>query len=101
MNRIDIEKWIEEGLSSSSKSLTEDRAKAVFRRFNIPVVDEKRETTEEGVLASCRTTGFPVVLKGIGNSILHKTEKGLVRVGLNTPDEVRRAVKKMQASAGE
>ncbi|MFA5906553.1 MAG: acetate--CoA ligase family protein, partial [Desulfobacula sp.] len=95
MNRIDIEKWIEEGLSSSSKSLTEDRAKTVFRGFNIPVVDEKRETTEEGVLASCRTTGFPVVLKGIGNTVLHKTEKGLVRVGLNTPDEVRRAVKEM------
>ena len=101
MNRTDIEKWIEQGLSSSSRSLTEDRAKAVFRLFNIPVVDEKREATEEGVLESCKKTGFPVVLKGIGNTILHKTEKGLVRVGLNTLDEVQRAVEEMRASAGE
>ena len=101
MKQADNEKWIQEGLLSSSKALTEDQAKSIFRLFKIPVVDEKRETDEKGVLDACQKTGFPVVLKGIGKTILHKTEKGLVRVGLSSEDAVQKALKEMQVSAGE
>ncbi len=101
MKITDIEKQIEDGLLSPSKSLTEDQAKNIFKLFKIPVVDEKREAEEEGVLDACRKTGFPVVVKGIGKTLLHKTEKGLVRVGLNTEDQVQKALKEMKASAGD
>src|SRR3989339_2109700 len=100
MNLSDIKKWIGQGLLSSSSALTEDQAKNIFKLFKIPVVDEKRETDEKGVLEACRKTGFPVVLKGIGKTILHKTEKGLVRIGLNSFDEVKTALREMEESAG-
>ncbi len=100
MKNTDIEKWIEKGLLSSSKAFIEDQAKSIFRLFKIPVVDEKRETRTEGVLKACRETGFPVVLKGIGKTILHKTEKGLVRVGLNSEDQVQKALGEMKDSSG-
>lgn len=41
--------------------------------------------------------GFPVVLKGAGPSILHKTELGAVRLGLRTQDEVSAAATEMRA----
>ncbi|MFA5904184.1 MAG: acetate--CoA ligase family protein [Desulfobacula sp.] len=100
MKMTDIEKRIEDGLSSPSKSLTEDQAKLIFKSFKIPVVDEKLETEEEGVFDACRKTGFPVVLKGIGRTLLHKTEKGLVRVGLSSEEQVKKVLMEMKESAG-
>lgn len=95
----DIGNWIE--LSDTPKALSEDSAKKIFQRFNIPVVPEIRGTQEEDILKACRETGFPVVLKGIGPGILHKTEKGLVRVGLASETEVRGAFQEMKVSAPE
>ena len=105
MKLTDIQKLINERLLSSSKiisiskSMPEDEAKKIFKLFHIPVVEEKKETDVDRVLTACRKTGFPVVLKGIGATILHKTESGLVRVGLNTRDQVLDAVDEMKKSA--
>ena len=107
MKLTDIQKLIDARLKASSKinsipipkSIPEDEAKKIFALFNIPVVEEKRETDIDQILSACRETGFPVVLKGISTNILHKTEKGLVRVGLNDESQVVNAVKEMNISA--
>ena len=44
--------------------------------------------------------GFPVVLKGLGSKLTHKTEMGLVHLGLVSKEDVLAAGKKIQASAG-
>ena len=43
--------------------------------------------------------GFPVVVKLNGDAIAHKTERGLVRLGLADPDAVRRAATDLLAAA--
>ncbi|MCD4677662.1 MAG: acetate--CoA ligase family protein [Desulfobacula sp.] len=109
MKLTDIQKLIDTRLRSSSKtvsktssiskSIPEDEAKKILKLFHIPVVEEKKETDVDRVLTACRKTGFPVVLKGIGATILHKTESGLVRVGLSTRDQVLDAVNEMKKAA--
>ncbi len=99
MKQTDIQELINEKLVSPSKSMTEDEAKKIFAVFDIPVVEERRETEIPCILDACKKTGFPVVLKGIGKTILHKTESGLVRVGLNTEKQVVDAVKTMKTAA--
>jgi acyl-CoA synthetase (NDP forming) len=99
MKPTDVQKLINSRLLSSSNAMTEDVAKKIFKLFNIPVVEEKRETDTNQILEACKKTGFPVVLKAIGKTILHKTEKGLVAVGLNDEGQVLDAVKKMKLSA--
>lgn len=101
MKLTDVQKLIRKKLQSSSKSLVEDDAKKIFKLFNIPIVEERRETDAKGVLDACRKIGFPVVLKGIGDKILHKTESGLVRVGLSTEAQVFDAVKEMKKTSGD
>jgi len=96
---MDIQKLINARLNDYSLTITEDVAKKIFALFHIPVVEEKQETDVNQILEACRETGFPVVLKGISTSILHKTEKGLVRVGLNDEKKVLEAVKEMKISA--
>ena len=101
MKLSDIQNLIDIRLESTSisKSISEDEAKKIFALFHIPVVGEKRETNTNFILSACHETGFPVVLKGIGANILHKTEKGLVRVGLHDETSVLDAVKEMKISA--
>ncbi|MBC2704065.1 acetate--CoA ligase family protein [Desulfobacula sp.] len=99
MKLTDVQKLINERLLTSSKVLVEDEAKKIFKLFDIPIVEEKRETDVNRILEACQKTGFPVVIKGIGANILHKTESGLVRVGLNTEDQVCDAVREMKKFA--
>jgi len=99
MKLTDVQPLIHTRLVSSSKSMSEDEAKKIFALFHIPVVAEERETDTDQILLACRKTGFPVVLKGIGKTILHKTESGLVRVGLNDEGQVLDAINKMKKSA--
>ena len=102
MKFIDIQELIDTKLKSSVKSMAEDEAKRIFKLFHIPVVEEKQTSTDtDKILDACNQTGFPIVLKAAGTNILHKTESGLVQVGLNSDNQVLDAVKKMKNSAGE
>lgn len=99
MKLTDVQELINARLNSSSKSMAEDEAKKIFELFDIPIVEEHREIDEDRILDACRKVGFPIVLKGIGGTILHKTESGLVRVGLNNEDQVLDAMIEMKGSA--
>jgi acyl-CoA synthetase (NDP forming) len=47
--------------------------------------------TAEGALAAARAAGYPVVLKGAGPTLLHKTESKAVFTGLSSEEAVTRA----------
>ena len=47
--------------------------------------------TAEGALAAAREVGYPVVLKGAGPTLLHKTESNAVFTGLASEEAVSRA----------
>ena len=100
MNPVNVQNLIDLKLQSSFKSLAEDDAKKIFKLFHIPVVHEQQTDMDVGnVLNACNKTGFPIVLKAAGPKILHKTESGLVRVGLNNENQVLDAVKEMKKRA--
>jgi acyl-CoA synthetase (NDP forming) len=99
MNLTDVQKLINASLLTSSNAMSEDVAKKIFSLFHIPVVEEKREIDANQVFEACQETGFPVVLKAIGETILHKTEKNLVRVGLNDEAQIIDAIREMELSA--
>ena len=52
-------------------------------------------------LDSYRAFGYPVVVKGLGAALAHKTERGLVHLNLNTSQAVEKAVEAITASAGD
>jgi acetyl coenzyme A synthetase (ADP forming)-like protein len=47
--------------------------------------------TVEGALAAAREVGYPVVLKGAGPNLLHKTESGAVFTNIGSEDSLCRA----------
>lgn len=48
-------------------------------------------TTEEDAVAAADRIGYPVVIKAVGPRILHKTDVGGVKLGLQTAADVRAA----------
>jgi acyl-CoA synthetase (NDP forming) len=80
--------------------LTEAESKKLLSAYGIPVVKETVVNTQESAVVQSRAVGFPVVLKGLGANLTHKTERGLVKVNLRSVAEVRRAYREITQSAG-
>jgi acyl-CoA synthetase (NDP forming) len=57
----------------------------------VPMVPCRLARSAEGAVACAEALGYPVVLKGAGAGIAHKTELDLVRLGLDSPSAVRAA----------
>jgi acetyl-CoA synthetase (ADP-forming) len=82
-----------------SRTLSEADSKALLARHGVPVVDERLAADPDAAAAAAAELGFPVVAKLCGASIAHKTERGLVRLGLGDADAVRAAAADLLARA--
>ena len=74
-----------------ARQLTEPESLDVLRHFGVPTVP----TVVCGSLAEAQKAadamGYPVVLKGVAEGVAHKSDLGLVHVGLRDADAVGRA----------
>ncbi len=92
---------ISKHIESGTTSLNEDEAKKIFRQLKMPVVEERKVTTRKQVLDAGDEFGYPLVLKGIGQDMLHKTEAGLVMVGISSRARLEEAIQSIEERAGE
>jgi acyl-CoA synthetase (NDP forming) len=97
MNPIEL---IRKAKTEGRTALTEAESKAVFKEYGVPVVPESIAATPGGAVAAAERIGFPVVLKGLGEKLAHKTERGLVFLDLNDAEAVRRAAARIAAAGG-
>ena len=80
-------------------ALSEYDSKGLIGAFGVPVTrDEVAQDTDEAVAAAERI-GYPVGLKVNSADILHKTEAGAIRLGLNDAGAVRAAFDEVIANA--
>jgi acetate---CoA ligase (ADP-forming) len=73
------------------RTINEYDAKRLLAEFGVPVAREHRVATIAEATRAARELGHPVVLKALSDDIPHKTELGLVAVGLAGDDELARA----------
>ncbi|UCG08791.1 MAG: acetate--CoA ligase family protein [Desulfobacterales bacterium] len=91
-------KLIEDALKSGAKSLSEYESKLLLAEYGIPITREGIVTTAEDAVKKAAEIGYPVVLKGSGESISHKTELNLISLNLKNEADVRQAFKELTAS---
>ncbi|KAA2214048.1 acetate--CoA ligase family protein [Teichococcus oryzae] len=84
---------------ASGPVLTEREAKAVLAAYGIPVVQETLATDAEAAVRAAEATGFPVVLKVESPALPHKTEAGVIRLGLGDAGAVRAAFTEVMDNA--
>jgi acetyl-CoA synthetase (ADP-forming) len=67
--------------------------------MGVPVPDERVVGTAAAAVEAAGAIGFPVVAKLCGDAIAHKTERGLVRLGLDGAAAVEVAATELLAAA--
>ncbi len=70
-------------------TLMGSEAAEVASAYGIPAAPIVLTTTPEEAVAAAGNLGYPVVLKVASPKILHKTDVGGVRIGIQTPEEVK------------
>ncbi|MCK4368797.1 MAG: acetate--CoA ligase family protein [Dehalococcoidales bacterium] len=82
---------IDEARSEGRTVLSEVEAKQVIKQAGISVVDTKLATSKEEAISISRRFGFPVALKIASPDIVHKSDAGGVKLGLETARQVGKA----------
>jgi acetyl-CoA synthetase (ADP-forming) len=80
-------------------TLSEADSKRLLAHHGVPVLDERLSNSPEEAATAAAQIGFPVVAKLCGAAIAHKTERGLVRLGLGDEAAVRAATEELLAAA--
>ncbi len=82
------------------RTINEYDAKRLLASFGLPVTRERRVATLEAATTAARELGYPVVLKAVADEIAHKTELGLVAVGLANDGELACAFAQLSERLG-
>lgn len=89
------------GFALRSGALSEHASKELLRAYGIPTTDDRLVGSGEEAAAAFRSLGGPVVLKACGPSLLHKSDRGLVEVGVATEEAVRETYARLVEASEE
>jgi acetate---CoA ligase (ADP-forming) len=82
-------------LMRPGEQLSEHAAKQLLRAYGIRVPREQLVTSAAAAVRAAGQVGYPVVMKASGARIAHKTELGLVKIGLTSASQVRDAYREL------
>lgn len=85
--------------AGETRSLSEFESRQILDSYGIPVVATTLVTTQQEAVEAAAGTGYPVVLKGCGAGLTHKSELGVVKLNLTTGAEVASAFTGIEAAA--
>jgi 3-hydroxypropionyl-CoA synthetase (ADP-forming) len=81
---------IVESSKGNPKVITEESSKEILSEYGIKVPKYALVTSTDEAVKKSREIGFPLVAKIVSAEILHKTDVGGVKVGLNSEDDVKK-----------
>ena len=86
-------------MSTSSRTLSESDSKELLSAYGVPFAPERKVSTADNAVAAADEIGYPVVAKLGGDSIAHKTERGLVKLRLASAEAVHAAASELLNAA--
>ena len=86
-------------MPGSAPTLSEAASKALMRAHGVPVANDREVADASAAVTAADELGYPVVVKLCGDTIAHKTERGLVRLGLGDAGAVADAAAELLAAA--
>ena len=81
--------------------LTEIESKELLGQSGINVIDTRLAASRPEVVSISEQIGFPVVLKIASPDIVHKSDAGGIRLGLETPEQVEQAYDEILKATGQ
>ncbi len=96
-----MKKIIQNAVKKGQKALSEYESKRVIAQAGVAITREALVQTKDEAIKFAHEVGFPVVLKGCSAALTHKTEYGMVKVGLHTNEEVSLAFDELMSKGME
>jgi acyl-CoA synthetase (NDP forming) len=78
-----------QALMRPREQLSEHAAKQLLRAYGIRVPREQLVTSAAAAVRAAALVGYPVVMKASAPQLSHKTELGLVKIGLTSASQIR------------
>ncbi len=82
-------------------TFSEHESKGLISAWGIPITREAAATTAAAAVAQAEAIGYPVALKVDSPDILHKTEAGVIRLGLADAGQVSDAYGEIMSNAAQ
>jgi len=84
---VAVKKIFEEIIQTKHKVITEESSKSILKTYGVKVPPFALVTSAEDAARQAKKIGFPLVMKVVSPQILHKTDVGGVKVGLENINE--------------
>lgn len=79
-------------------ALSEMQSRALLEEHGVPFNRASLAMSADEAVTCAETIGFPVALKGDHPALAHKSEAGMVRLNLNTPEGVSRVADELMSN---
>ncbi len=96
-----IRTYIQRALSRRHFALSEHESKQILRAAGMALPEEILITRPQDAAAAADKLGYPVVLKGVGARLLHKSDRGLVKTALSGQDALEAALEDIRQGGGD
>ena len=83
-----ITKIFNETIKTHHKVITEELSKSILKKYKISVPEYSLVTSSQQAVKDAEMLGFPLVMKIVSPQILHKTDVGGVKVGIDNVADV-------------
>ncbi len=91
----DVKAIFEKTIQTDHKIITEELSKSILKEYGVDIPPFALVTSEAEAVKKAKKIGFPIVMKVVSPQILHKTDVGGVKVGINSAGEVKKAFNDM------
>ena len=98
-NKKQVEKIFAKVRAEGRKNLLEEEGQEVLKAYGVPLPKSILATKDREAVTAAKKIGYPVVMKIASPQIIHKSDAGGVKVGLKTPQEVKKAFKEIIKNA--
>ncbi|MCD6521591.1 acetate--CoA ligase family protein [Candidatus Calescamantes bacterium] len=96
-----VEEILENVQKEGRSWLLENEAEEIFEIYGIQVPGREVATSEKEAARIASTLGYPVALKILSPQVLHKSDVGGVKLGIQNEEELKKAYKEMVEKVGE
>ena len=94
-----IRRVLRDARSRGSKALQESEARKIAAACGIPLPQSILADSENAAIVAAEEIGYPVVMKISSEDILHKSDAGGVKLGIDGEEAVRAAYQEIMAAA--
>ena len=90
-----VKQIFEDTIQTDHKIITEEAAKSILKKYGIKVPGFALVKSADEAAKSAKKLGFPLVMKVVSPQILHKTDVGGVKIGVDNVADVKKTFNDM------